>query len=215
MIKLYLDSADASIASLIPMYNLVGATSNPTILMRDNTLVDTFISRVPEGYACFVQLVETEYDAMINEALELATKHPHVIFKVPATPIGFRVIVHLRSLGFEVLATAIYSFEQAVMAVNCGANYVAPYVNRMDKMGLNGIEVTLKIQEMIRAYGAQCEVVGASFATSYQINSLIEKGVDSVTISLPMFLEYLENKSALKAVEQFKKDWETLVAQKK
>lgn len=58
----------------------------------------------------------------------------------------------------KTLATAIYYVNQALMAANCGAAYVAPYVNRMCNLEVDGIQATLDMQRVFKdawekAYG--------------------------------------------------------------
>lgn len=208
--NLFLDSASDKITDYITTFNLQGATSNPTILLRDQTSVERFVSRIPEHKKYFVQLTTIDAKKMLAEARQLQQRYPEVIIKVPATSQGLAVIKDLKNLPVSVLATAIYSFEQAIIAANCGADYVAPYVNRMCNEGFDGVAVTKQIQTAFRNNHVKCQVLAASFSNIHQINQLIEFGIDAITIPLNLFERYIANETSEHAVDQFAKDWNAL-----
>ncbi len=210
--NLFLDSASPKITDYIATFNLQGATSNPTILLRDQSSVEHFVSRVPKHKKYFVQLIAADAEQMLAEAKQLRQLYPEVIVKVPATRQGLAVIKQLTDLRIPVLATAIYSFEQAIIAANCGASYVAPYVNRMCNEGFDGVAVTKQIQTAFRNNNEKCQVLAASFSNIHQINQLIEFGIDAITIPLNLFELYIANEKAEHAVDQFAKDWNELSA---
>ena len=52
----------------------------------------------------------------------------------------------------QVTATGIHSSMQGFMAAKAGARYVAPYVNRMDNYGIDGVRVASEIHRTLRTY---------------------------------------------------------------
>lgn len=210
--NLFLDSASPEITDYITTFNLQGATSNPTILLKDQASVEQFVSRIPKHKKYFVQLIAADAERMLAEAKQLQLLYPEIIVKVPATRQGLSVIKLLTDMHIPVLATAIYSFEQAIIAANCGAAYVAPYVNRMCNEGFDGVAVTKQIQTAFRNNGEKCQVMAASFSNIHQINQLIEFGIDAITIPLNLFELYIANEQSEHAVDQFAKDWDELSA---
>ena len=55
--------------------------------------------------------------------------------KIPTIPEGLCAMQILRGEGYHVTATAIYTPMQAYLAAKAGAEYAAPYVNRIDNLG--------------------------------------------------------------------------------
>ena len=67
------------------------------------------------------------------------------------------------------------------MAAMNGADYLAPYVNRMENYG-DGIKEVKDLIEMLKVNGLSSKVVAASFKNKKQIHDLIVAGIQAVTV---------------------------------
>lgn len=210
MAKIYLDSAEKNIGEIINDFNLSGATSNPKILLKDRCSEIDFLKRVPDQKIRFVQIIASNTKEQVIEATGLVNIDKDVVVKIPATKDGLAAIFELSKLGVKTLATAIYSFQQAILAMNSGAKYVAPYLNRMLTLDYRGYEIVSQIQSYKEKNSIDCEVICASFKTLDQIIKVIEHGVDAVTVPMDLFNQWIENESANKAVEEFAANHEEL-----
>ena len=76
----------------------------------------------------------------------------------------------------QVTATGIHSSMQGFMAAKAGARYVAPYVNRMDNYGIDGVRVASEIHRTLRSYELKADVLAASFKNSEQVLELVRQG---------------------------------------
>lgn len=61
------------------------------------------------------------------------------------------------------LGTAVYSASQGLLAALAGAKYVAPYVNRVDAQGGDGIRMVLELQTLLEHHAPDSMVLAASF----------------------------------------------------
>ena len=119
---------------------------------------------------------------MIEEAHFLVDYIGEDMFiKVPVTAAGMRAIPRLAKEGINITATAIYTSMQAFMAAKAGARYTAPYVNRIDNMGFDGLQVAKDIHDMFRIHNLNADVLAASFKNTQQVLSLCKYGIGSVT----------------------------------
>lgn len=206
--KIYLDCSDTEkIKEYVEALNLSGVTSNPSILKKDKSNVPQFMEAVPKGCTLFVQVVAKDYEGILEDAHKIVSMREETVVKVPVTKDGLKAIATLHREGIKTLATAIYGAEQAILAANCGAEYVAPYVNRMCDLELDGVQIALDIQNAFRKGNVQCEVIAASFKNLLQIKTLLVNGIDAVTIPIDLFEKILTQQSTIEAVEQFEKDW--------
>jgi fructose-6-phosphate aldolase 2 len=209
--KIYLDSSDTEkIKEYVEALNLSGVTSNPSILKKDKSTVSKFIEAVPKGYTLFVQAVARDYEGILEDAHKIVSMREGTVVKVPVTKDGLKAIAKLHKEGIKTLGTAIYSAEQAILAANCGAEYVAPYVNRMCDLEMDGVQIALDIQNAFRNGNINCEVVAASFKNLFQIKTLLVNGIDAVTIPVDLLEKILTHQSTISAVDQFEKDWLSL-----
>ena len=69
---------------------------------------------------------------------------------------------------------------QAYLAAKSGAEYTAPYINRIDNMGFNGIQVTKEIQDIFENHGFRTSMLAASFKNSQQVLELCRYGIGAV-----------------------------------
>ena len=99
---------------------------------------------------------------------------------------------------------------QAFLAAKCGASYAAPYINRIDNMGYNGIQVAKHIHDIFRNNGLKTEVLAASFKNSQQLLELCEYGVGASTVAPDVIEGLVKNTAITAAVEDFIKDFEGL-----
>lgn len=206
--EFYLDSADIkTIQYYINHYNIKGITCNPTILIKDHGTIQSVIDAVPSDKDLYFEVIATEHNKIIAETKYLMSLSNNIHVKIPATPEGFIAIRLLRKEGIKTLATAIYSFQQAMMAAYNGASEIAPYVNRMNNLGNNGLEITEHIHQVFKEQHVDCKIIGASFKSVYQVNYLLTHGIESVTMGADVFEKYLTDQNGIDAANAFKAAW--------
>lgn len=211
----YLDTADyGKIKEYVEDYNIKGVTCNPTIIIKDKAEIKTLIENVPEGKEIFLQVISDEVDKIIEETKALMSLNENIIVKIPATANGLKAIKKLKEENIETLATAVYSVQQALMAANCGAAYVAPYVNRICNLEMDGVAVALQIQKVFKEQNVPCKVIAASFKNMDQVNKLMIGGVDAVTVGVDLMEKIVNNKNAAEASNDFINAWEEYTGQR-
>ena len=204
----YLDSADyGKITEYVEAYNIKGVTSNPTIIVKDKADIMKLIEVIPKDKELFVQVISDELEGIIEETKKLMSFSENIIVKIPATPNGLKAIKILKEQNIKTLATGIYSVEQALMAANCGAAYVAPYVNRICDLEIDGVKAALEIQKTFKQQNIDCKVLAASFKNMMQVKELMINGIDAVTISVDLMEKLIYNKNTEYAVKDFVSAW--------
>lgn len=217
--KLLIDNADiANIKRLWEVYPLCGVTTNPTILAKAGRPpyealkeIRDFIGEKAEMH---VQAVSQDAEGILAEGKRIVAElgADSTLVKVPAVPEGFKAMKLLRAQGIRVTATAIYTPMQAYLAGMCGAEYAAPYVNRIDNMGYDGVQVAKVIHDIFVKNAIECQVLAASFKNSQQVLELCKHGVGAATVA-PEVLEVLVKNPAIdSAVQAFIDDFEALTA---
>lgn len=205
--KIYLDSADIEKIELyINEYGLDGFTCNPSICAKQKVDLKLLLNTGSKTTS-FFQVIETSLEGMLKDAHKILAINPNAIIKIPVTKEGLRTIRNLSKKGVPVLATAIYSVSQAIMAMKSGAGYIAPYVNRISNTGSDGVAVVIEMLDIIRSQNLKCEIVAASFKNIHQVTQLIKAGVHSVTIPIEIFEKMIQSDLADSAVAKFNEDW--------
>ena len=214
--KILIDDANPErIRELAERFPVAGVTTNPTILARAggapfDTLraIRAFLGPEKELH---VQTVAADRAGMIRDAERIVSELGEGTFvKIPCVPEGFAAMQALCRRGFFVTGTAVYSPMQALLAANCGARCVAPYVNRMDNMGYDGTATVGTIQRIFDTQGIKTRVLAASFKNTQQVLALAALGVASATLSPDVLENSVRNAAIDAAVADFTRDFEAL-----
>ena len=212
-----IDNAEFSeIEALYHDYPYDGVTTNPSILMKAHKnpieLLKKIRAFLPKECQLHAQLVSETTDQMIEEAHFMLHEISDELFvKVPVTTEGLRAISILKKEGINITATAVYTAMQAFMAAKAGARYTAPYVNRLDNMGADGVQVAKDIHDMFRVHNLNADVLAASFKNSQQILNLCKHGIGAVTAAPDVLRALTYHDATFTAEENFTQDFYALV----
>lgn len=216
--KLIIDDANlAAIKKLYEYYPVEGVTTNPSILAKTGgepfevlKAIREFIGKDAELH---VQVLARDAEGMIEDAHRITeVLGGNTYVKVPSVPEGFKAMKALHAEGIGITATAVYTPMQAYLAAKCGADYAAPYVNRIDNMGFDGVEVAKTIQDIFDSNGLECKVLAASFKNSQQVLELCAYGIGAATLAPDIIEGLVKNPAIDAAVEAFISDFEGLTS---
>lgn len=211
------DTADLSaLKELYDFFPLEGVTTNPTILkqsgMKLSVAVDELKKIVGEGML-HVQVMSQTCEDIVREAKKYKSYFDlgdNFYAKIPVMPEGFKAMRILKDSGIKVTATAIFTQQQALVASKAGADFVAPYVSRLDNISSHGIEVVSDIVKNMKEYGLNTKVLAASFKTVDQIHRVSMHGSHSATIGPDLLLQLIKHPMTDISIDKFTEDGEGL-----
>lgn len=99
----------------------------------------------------------TTAEGMVNDALKLRSIIADIVVKVPVTAEGLAAIKMLKAEGITTLGTAVYGAAQGLLSALAGAEYVAPYVNRIDAQGGSGIQTVTDLHQLLKMHAPQAK----------------------------------------------------------
>ena len=211
-----LDTANVDeIARLVDAYPVCGVTTNPAILGQEGAEPARQLRRIRQAIGpqrmLHAQVTGKDAETMVREALALRDAVGESFYvKIPAVPEGLRAMPALKKEGLKVTATAIFDTSQALLFARAGADFVAPYVSRLDNIGADGVDIVEEIMHDFKEYGVTTGVLAASFRTADQIRRLAKHGITAVTVT-PAFLEaLLWHPMTDDAMRRFDAAWEKL-----
>lgn len=215
--KLIIDDAHIDqIKKIYELYPVDGVTTNPTILAKSGKqpygVLKEIRAFIGEDAELHVQAVAKTAEGMIEDARRIVKElGRNTYVKIPSVPEGFKAIMALREEGILTTATAVYTPMQAFLAAKAGASYAAPYINRIDNMGYNGVQIAQKIHDIFKNNGLKTEVLAASFKNSQQLLELCEYGIGASTVSPDVIDVLVKNQAITAAIDDFTADFEKLV----
>lgn len=212
--ELYLDTANvAEVERLARVYPLAGVTTNPSIIAAGKMPIWDVLPRLqnaigPDG-TLFAQVLSRDVEGMVSEARRFNSTFPGIVVKIPVTTEGLSAIKRLKKEDIVTLGTAVYSAAQGLLAALAGAKYVAPYVNRVDAQGGDGIHMVQELQTLLKLHAPQSKVLAASFKTPRQALDCLLAGCEAITLPLDVAQQILNTPAVESAIEKFEQDWKT------
>ncbi len=215
--KFFIDTANLKeIKEAHDLGVLDGVTTNPSLMAKEGIKGD---ENIRAHYKAICNLVEdrvsaevisTDFDGMIKEGRVLAKIDDKIVVKVPMIKEGVKAIKKLRSEGIRINCTLVFSAGQAILAAKAGANYVSPFIGRIDDSGHDGMVLIEQIVKIYRNYGYTTEVLAASLRNVNHVIRCAELGADVATCPLSAIMGLLYHPLTDKGLEKFLSDYKKL-----
>ncbi len=200
-------------AEIVP---IAGVTSNPSIVKKEGNVdffahMKTIRDIIGQDKSLHVQVVATDYEGILKDAEAILEKIDKDVFvKVPVSSEGLKAIKTLKARGVNVTATAIYTKFQAYLAIAAGADYLAPYFNRMENLNIDAEEVIREVAKEIERTNSHSKILAASFKNVGQVNTALEAGAQASTMGVDIIKQAFAMPSISKALSDFTADWESV-----
>lgn len=211
--KILLDTANTTlIEEILPYFPISGFTTNPSILSKESNDVKQTLLKLrdlAEGKrSVHAQVTASLADDIVEQAKRLQDFiGPNFYAKIPITLQGMKAIPRCKAAGINVTVTAIFTPMQALMAAQAGADYVAPYVDRLDNITSNGVSVVKEIVDLYNLHKLDTHLLAASFKNVQQVYNVASMGAQAATISGDLCMKLLFHPYTDKSLEDFELDW--------
>ncbi|HVS96079.1 MAG TPA: fructose-6-phosphate aldolase [Puia sp.] len=198
--KFFIDTADlAQIKEAHDLGILDGVTTNPSLMAKVGIKGEAAVTNHYKTIAELVdgdvsaEVVSTEFNAIIEEGKKLHAIHPNIVVKVPMIKDGVKALKWFADNGIKTNCTLCFSAGQAILAAKAGANYVSPFIGRIDDGNWDGLELIEQIAEIYSVQGYETEILAASIRSSLHIVKCAEAGANVVTSPLESILGLLKH----------------------
>ena len=212
--KFFLDTANLDEIRAYQALGIVdGVTTNPTLLAREKARGDfrevlKEICAIVDG-PVNAEVVGESHDEMFEEGMKLARLHENIVVKVPMTVEGMKTVHALSREGIHTNVTLIFTANQALIAAKAGANYVSPFIGRLDDVSQFGVDVIKDIVTIFSNYGIETECLAASLRTPTHVIECATAGAHIATMPFKVLEMMFKHPLTDKGIAQFLKDWET------
>lgn len=209
--KLFVDTGDIEEVRKAASWGILdGVTTNPTLIAKSGKGFKETVLKiceiVPDG-AISAEVVATDYDSMLKEALEISTWHPAVVIKVPMIEPGIRLIKTLSDKGIKTNVTLLFSVSQALIAAKAGATYLSNFVGRVDDISDDGMRAVADTVDMVNTYGFASEVLVASVRHPLHVVQSVQAGAHVATMPLKVMEMLVKHPLTDLGLKRFLDDW--------
>ncbi len=211
--KFFIDTANlAQIKEAQDLGILDGVTTNPSLMAKEGisgkeAVMDHYkaICEIVDGDIS-AEVLSTTYEEMIKEGDELAEIHPNIVVKIPMIKDGIKALKYFSNKGIKTNCTLIFSAGQALLAAKAGANYVSPFLGRLDDISVDGMNLIEEIRIIFDNYMFNTEILAASIRSPMHIINCAKIGADVITSPLDSILNLLNHPLTDKGLAQFVAD---------
>ena len=215
--QIFVDSANSKeIQTWLDQGILDGATTNPSIMLKDG-IKDIEegarkLCKLLAGRPVSVEVTSNDLKTMLEQARRFRDWGSNIVVKVPivneagASCLG---VMHTLTLeGIAVNATAILSFNQAILAAKAGAMYVSIFAGRVADEGNDPAVVIRNVRKWLESWGYTAKIIVGSIRSVIDIQNAALAGAHIITVPPQFFAKMVDHKYSRDTVRQFNHDAE-------
>src|SRR6266404_565970 len=220
--QIFIDSADIKQIEMWLGQGIVdGATTNPSIMFKDGIAdIEAGALRICKllgDRPLSVEVTSNHHETMLEQGRLFATWARNIVIKIPiVNEFGescLGVVHRLMAEGIAVNATAILSFNQAILAAKAGATYVSIFAGRVADEGNDPAIVIQNVRRWLDDWGLSAHIIVGSIRTVMDIQNAALAGTHIITVP-PQFLpKMVDHRYSRETVRQFVQDAEKTIAQ--
>lgn len=209
--KLFVDTGDVSeVQKAADMGIIDGVTTNPTLIAKAGRgfkeTVQEICRILPQGDIS-AEVVATDYDTMLKEALYVSEFAPNIVIKVPLIEPGIKLVSELTRREIKTNVTLVFTVGQALMAAKAGATYISNFVGRVDDLTLEGMDAVRDTVDMVNTYGFESEVLVASVRHPLHVLESIRAGAHVATMPYKVIEMLFKHPLTDSGLQRFLADW--------
>ncbi len=220
--QIFIDSADIKQIEMWLGQGIVdGATTNPSIMFKDGVAdIEAGALRICKllgDRPLSVEVTSNHHETMLEQGRLFATWARNIVIKIPiVNEFGescLGVIHRLTREGIAVNATAILSFNQAILAAKAGATYVSIFAGRVADEGNDPAVVIRNVRKWLDEWKSSARIIVGSIRAVMDIQNAALAGAHVITIP-PQFLpKMVDHRYTRETVRQFVQDAEKTLEQ--
>ncbi|HSR60936.1 MAG TPA: fructose-6-phosphate aldolase [Robiginitalea sp.] len=213
--KFFIDTANLDqIREAQALGVLDGVTTNPSLMAKEgitgkNNILKHYVDicQIVDGGDVSAEVIATTFPEMIREGEELAELHEQIVVKVPMIRDGVKALKYFADKGIRTNCTLVFSAGQALLAAKAGANYVSPFIGRLDDISTDGLSLIADIREIYDNYAFDTEILAASIRHTMHIIECARLGADVMTGPLSAIDGLLKHPLTDIGLEKFLEDY--------
>ena len=188
-----------------------GVTTNPSLIAKEGRdfkqVIQEITSIVDGPISGEVKATTVDAEGMIAEAREIASIHPNMVVKIPMTAEGLKAVKVLHKEGIKTNVTLIFSPAQALLAARAGADYVSPFLGRLDDISTPGISLIEDITEIFQMHGIETQIIAASIRNPIHVIDCAKAGADIATVPYKVLLQMIHHPRTDEGIRKFQDDY--------
>ena len=176
--KIFIDTASIKeIKEAVSLGVIDGVTTNPTLVSKEMRPARELLKEISSLVSGPVsaEVISVNASLMVEEARELSKIANNILVKIPLIKEGIKAVKILSSEGIKTNVTLCFSANQTLLAAKAGADYISPFIGRLDDIGEEGMGLIRNIVTIYKNYGFKTQVIVASVRNPTRIECCINR----------------------------------------
>jgi len=211
--KIFIDTASVKeIKEAVSLGVVDGVTTNPSLIAKENkpsinllkeicALVDGPIS---------AEVISLDVEGMVKEGRLLAKIAKNIVVKIPLTKDGIKAVKILAAEGIKTNVTLCFSATQALFVAKAGADYVSPFIGRLDDISQNGMDLIRNIKTVFSNYSFKTQIIVASVRNPVHVLDAALLGADVATIPFAVIQQLIKHPLTEIGIQKFLEDYKKI-----
>lgn len=211
--KIFIDTANIKEIKEAAKLGLIdGVTTNPTLIAKENRPARELLKEIcvlingPVSAEC----IGLDTEGMVNEARELAKIAKNIVVKIPLIKDGLAAVKILAQENIKTNATLCFSPSQALLAAKAGADYVSPFIGRLDDISQVGIDLIRDIKTIYNNYGFKTQIIVASVRNPLHVVDAALIGADIATVPFAVIEQLIKHPLTDIGIQRFLEDYKKI-----
>lgn len=210
--RFFIDTANVEeIRMANEMGIICGVTTNPSLIAKEGwdfrQAIGEIAAIVDGPISGEVNAAAVEAEQMIREGREIAAIHRNMVVKIPMTPEGLKAVKVLRSEGIKTNVTLIFTAAQALLAARAGADYVSPFLGRLDDIAMSGIGLIQDITEIFAVHDIETQIIAASIRHPVHVVECAKAGAHIATVPYGVLMQMMKHPLTDAGIAKFQADY--------
>jgi len=212
-VKIFIDTANTKEIKEAASLGLIdGVTTNPTLVSKENRPSEDLLKEICALVSGPVsaEVISLECDVMVQEARQLAKIAKNIVVKIPLIKEGLKAVRILSKEGIKTNVTLCFSPSQALLAAKAGADYVSPFIGRLDDISQVGMDLIRDIKKIYTNYGFKTQIIVASVRNPVHVVESALTGADIATIPFGVIEQLIKHPLTDIGVQRFLDDYKKI-----
>lgn len=211
--KIFIDTANIEeIKQACTLGIIDGVTTNPSLIAKENRPYEDVlkeISSIIQG-PLSAEVIGQDSLSMINEARHLSKIAKNIVVKIPLTKEGLKAVFVLKKEKIKTNVTLCFSASQALLVAKLGAEYVSPFIGRLDDISQDGMNLIRDIKTIFCNYRYDTEIIVASVRHPMHIVESAKIGAHIVTVPFMVIEQLIKHPLTDVGVLRFLQDYKKI-----
>ncbi len=211
--KIFIDTASVKeIKEAVALGVIDGVTTNPTLIAKENRQAADLLKEIcslVDGPVS-AEVIGLKEEVMVNEALELSKIAKNIVIKIPLVKEGLKAVKILRGKGIKTNVTLCFSPSQALLAAKAGADYISPFIGRLDDISQVGMDLIREIKQIYSNYNFKTEIIVASVRNPLHVVDAAKIGADIATVPFAVIEQLIKHPLTDIGIQRFLEDYKKI-----